>query len=90
MRWSVAEAKKRLSELLRAAGSEPQVVERRGEPIAAVVDYDSYRVWAAEHEQRSLADATAELRRISAEEGYELEVPARTDRATPFADGAAL
>ena len=47
-------------------------------------------VWAAEHEQRSLVDATAELRRISAEEGYELEVPERTDRANPFADGAAL
>ena len=40
---------------------------------------------APERERRSLADAFAELRALCEEEGYELELPERSDRANGFA-----
>ena len=43
MTWQVQEAKQRLSELLRAAETEPQVISRRGEDVAVVVDIATYR-----------------------------------------------
>lgn len=42
--WQVQEAKQRLSEVLRAAESSgPQVISRRGEDVAVVVDISDYR-----------------------------------------------
>lgn len=42
--WQVQEAKQRLSEVLRAAESgRPQVITRRGEDVAVVIDIASYR-----------------------------------------------
>lgn len=43
MAWQVQEAKQRLSELLRAAESEPQVITRHGEDVAVVVDIARWR-----------------------------------------------
>jgi len=42
--WQVQEAKQRLSEVLRAAESgEPQVISRRGEDVAVVIDIATFR-----------------------------------------------
>ena len=41
--WQVQEAKQRLSELLRAAQSEPQVITRHGQDVAVVVDIAHWR-----------------------------------------------
>jgi len=44
MVWQVQEAKQRLSEVLRAAeGGQPQVISRRGEEVAVVIDISTYR-----------------------------------------------
>ena len=44
MTWQVQEAKQRLSEVLRAAESgEPQVISRRGEDVAVVIDIATFR-----------------------------------------------
>lgn len=43
MAWQVQEAKQRLSELLRAAETAPQVITRHGEDVAVVVDIARWR-----------------------------------------------
>ena len=43
MAWQVQQAKQRLSELLRAAESSPQVITRHGRDVAVVVDIAAYR-----------------------------------------------
>ena len=43
MPWQVQEAKQRLSELLRAAEEEPQVITRHGADVAVVVDIARWR-----------------------------------------------
>ena len=42
-RWQVQEAKQCLSELLRSAHEDPQVITRHGEEIAVVLDMHEYR-----------------------------------------------
>ncbi|MDR2108405.1 MAG: type II toxin-antitoxin system Phd/YefM family antitoxin [Coriobacteriales bacterium] len=41
--WQLQEAKSRLSELVRQAGTGPQVITLRGKPSVAVIAYDEYR-----------------------------------------------
>lgn len=43
MTWQVQDAKQRLSELLRAAESQPQVITRHGRDVAVVVDIARWR-----------------------------------------------
>ena len=88
MDWSVAEAKRRFSEVLREASREPQRVYSRSRLVAAIVDPASLGV-LLEHRrqtQTSLADDLGELRTILAEEGGAgLEPSRREDRANAFA-----
>lgn len=89
MNWNVAEAKQKFSEVVRAAEEKPQWIYNRGKLVAAVVpanDLQEFLAWREQKEEPSIADAFKELRRICAEEGYELEVPVREDRPNPFAD----
>ncbi len=41
--WQTADAKQRFSELVEAAGAEPQVIMRHKEPVAIVLSPDDYR-----------------------------------------------
>jgi len=43
MAWQVQEAKQRLSEVLRAAERNPQVITRHGRDVAVVIDIATYR-----------------------------------------------
>lgn len=44
MRWQVQDAKQHFSEVIRAAAAgEPQVVTKRGEEVAVVIDIAEYR-----------------------------------------------
>jgi prevent-host-death family protein len=92
----MAEARRRLPDLLRAAQREPQILYRRDEPIGAVVsasELDRLDVSAA---PGSIAEAFVELRSILTIEGETLEgeergeidlvVPERRNRPNPFAD----
>jgi prevent-host-death family protein len=85
--WTIAEARRGFSELLSAASREPQRVFNRANFVAAVVDADDFEEferWRELQHQRSLADDFEDLRRICREEAYELQVPSRSDRKTPF------
>lgn len=86
MRWKVAEAKQRFSEMLRAAQEEPQVVYKRDTLVAAVVGgetLEELQALQARKRSKTLAEATEELRRLVAEEG-ELVIPERRDRPNAF------
>src|SRR4051794_26618649 len=89
MKWQVADAKGRLSELIRATANEPQLILNRDRVVAAVVDpetFADYEKWKEQQQRSSLADAFTELRAICEEEGYELIIPPREDRPNAFAD----
>lgn len=89
--WGIAEAKQRFSEVVRAAQEEPQMIYNRDRLVAAVVGGEALPGFLSWHETqsgRSVADAFAELRRLAAEEDFELVAPPRRDRANPFADEA--
>jgi prevent-host-death family protein len=89
MKWQVAQAKQQLSEVLRKAEDEPQLIYRRDRPVAAVLglgDLAEFERWREARSRRTLADRFAELRQILEEEGYVLELPERRDRPNAFAD----
>jgi glucose-6-phosphate isomerase len=89
MRWRVAAAKERFSEVVRAAAEEPQLILNRDRVVAAVVNaetFQAFEVWRSLQGRTSLAEAFAELRAICAEEGYQIEAPPRQDRPNAFAN----
>ena len=87
MKWSIANARKRFSELLSSAVEEPQAIYNRDRLVGAVVDPETlaeFQAWRAKRKGASLGKAFAELRRISAEERYEPVWPERRNRENPF------
>ena len=87
MAWSVAEAKQRLSEVLRNAAKEPQTIENRSRPVAVVVaadTFEEFQAWRARRDSRSVGEAFAELRSLAAASGYRLELPRRRNRRDGF------
>lgn len=89
-RWSIAAAKAELSNVVRRAQREPQVLENRGEPVAVVIGIDEY----LRTSERQVAKARwqAFLQRtdalVAGGDGFDLEIPARTPRPDPFAPRA--
>lgn len=87
MRWGIAEAKQKFSDVVRKAGQEPQLIFNRDRLVAAVVDPETFEALQACREQersRSIAAAFDELRKLVAEEGYKLEAPPRRNRKNTF------
>jgi prevent-host-death family protein len=87
MRWRVAEAKEKFSEVLRAAGGEPQEILNRDRLVAVIVDPETFRefeAWRHRRKERTLGDAFAELRQLMRDEDYEFEIPPRRDRPNAF------
>jgi prevent-host-death family protein len=73
--WSVAEARKHFSDLVNAAADEPQLVYRRKQLAAVVIDprlFERFSEWLARDQQRSVADAFADLRVIVDSTGWSL------------------
>lgn len=89
MDWNIAKAKQDFSEVVRAASTEPQRVFNRDRLVAVVVSADEFEIFAAwrRREAGSFGSTMAALRRICQEEDYSLELPLRSDRANPFAEG---
>ncbi len=86
MDWTVAEARRSFSELLKQAKTAPQLVFRRHEHVAAVVDPDTFQEfldWLHRRNSRSVEDAFSELRAIC--EGG-MVFPERSDRPNAFAE----
>ncbi len=44
MKWSIVAAKSKLSEIVKRAAREPQIIENRGEPIALILSLKKYEV----------------------------------------------
>jgi len=91
LRWTVALAKRRFSELLRAARHGPQPVYDRDQLVAVVVGAEDFRELTAARQEtahRSLGEAFADLRAICAQEGYVLALPERATRGNAFAADA--
>lgn len=89
MDWKIAEAKQNFSELVKAAEREPQWIYNRDKLVAAMVPAEALKEflgWRSRKEERTLAEAFEELRRICEEEDYTLEIPPRQDRPNPFPD----
>jgi hypothetical protein len=87
--WNVAEAKQKLSEVIRAAEEEPQWLYNRDRLVGAVVEPETlqeFLAWRERSRRPSLGEAFSELRKLCSEEGYTLEIPSRSDRPNPFAD----
>jgi prevent-host-death family protein len=86
--WQVAEAKAKLSKLLDDAARDPQLIERRGTPVAVVLGIEAYRAateqlaaTSAEERMRGFLERCAALR---ADGGITLAVPRRVPRPSPF------
>lgn len=87
MKWSVVRARRQFSELISSSEEAPQPIYNRGRLVAAVVNADVFTEFERWRQaQKRLGDAFRELRRIEAEQHYELAVPARTDRTNRFTE----
>ena len=86
MSWKVAEAKQRLSEVIRDAQKEPQIITNRETPVAAVLSAADLGVYLElrDKHRHTLRDAIEALVGAAAEEDYTLHPPARVDRASPL------
>lgn len=87
MVWNVAEAKQRLSQVLRDAVQEPQTIYSRSRPVAVVVagkTLEEFRAWQAERNARTVGTAFAELRSLARGSGSVFVVPRRKSRRNEF------
>ncbi len=86
MIWRVADAKQRLSEVIRLAEKRPQVIYNRDTPVAAVVSAADLAAFIELREQsrHTLRDAVKEMVEIARDERYELPILRRTDRPNPL------
>lgn len=80
-RWSVADAKARLSELMQRARERPQTIERRGRPLVVVVSVDQFEGSDDRARWRDFLETSEAIRGAG---GGELRVPRRAPRRSPF------
>ena len=82
--WRISEAKQRFSEIVRRSEAEPQKIYNRERLVAVVVSPTALETLEPLREQRSrctLAEIFYEIREVCEEDGYELEIAERSDRA---------
>ena len=80
-RWSVADAKARLSELMEQARVQPQTIERRGRPLVVVVSVEQFEGSDDTTRWQAFLRASEDIRNAG---GGELRVPRRAARRSPF------
>src|SRR5580658_6511403 len=80
--WSIASAKAELSRLVDDAQRRPQLIARRGKPVAMVVAIEQFEDGAPRARWKKFLEISDEIR---ASGGGELRVPRRERRASPFA-----
>jgi hypothetical protein len=89
MKWKVSHAQQHLSEVLRAAELAPQQIFNRRRFVAAVVDgptFDEFEQWRKRRAQPTLGERFAELRRICAEENWQMPTVERSDRPNAWTE----
>lgn len=80
-RWSVADAKARLSQVIDQARERPQTIERRGLPVAVVVSVEQFDEHDDVARWRHFLDLSAEIRATG---GGEIRLPRRASRRSPL------
>jgi prevent-host-death family protein len=87
--WNVAQAKGRLSEVLRAAEHAPQYIGNRGREVAVVLGVEAYRSLQALQDRAAPRERLAEFLRFSEQlrraGGAAIRLPRRRPRRSPFA-----
>ena len=89
-KWTITEARYRFAEVIESSVAEPQPIYKRGKLTAVLVDAQTFAEflrWREKHAERSIADATDELRQICKEDGYEFATEDRRDRTNPLVTG---
>ncbi len=87
MNWNVAQAKQRLSEVIREAAREPQVIYNRNQPVAAVIaaeELAAYRAWKNSNKP-SLIEAFDAMRALANGDPDPLPEPNRHGEGRPNA-----
>ena len=87
MRWNIAQATQRFSEIVRRAAEGPQLIYNRKRLVAAVIDAEEYRALqelSKRAAERTLGDELRELRQIMREEQYEFPQLHRSTRRNQF------
>jgi prevent-host-death family protein len=90
--WSVARAKAALSQVLAATAAAPQVIEKRGKPVAVVISLEQYQQSIGDPAEgaarlgrwQAFLRASGELRSGG---GANLARSKRTPRGSPFRAG---
>jgi prevent-host-death family protein len=80
-RWSVAAAKAELSRVVESAQERPQVIERRGKPVAVVIGVEQFEDVEAAARWRRFLEVSREVRESG---GGTLRVTSRQRRGSPF------
>ncbi|MBI4565997.1 MAG: type II toxin-antitoxin system prevent-host-death family antitoxin [Planctomycetes bacterium] len=84
-RWNLAAAKAGMSRLIRRSRRSPQIVQRRGRPVAVVLGIEDYRRVAEREESarrwRAVLAASADVR---AGGRIRLRLPRRVRRRSPL------
>ncbi len=83
IRWTIATARQNLPTLVGMAAREPQDIYRRDELVARVVSVDS----PPQPQAPSAAELLARIRRVIAEEAYDLPAAPRVDRPNALVEG---
>jgi len=85
--WSVAAAKAELSRVIAQSSMAPQIIEKRGQPVAVVVSFADYQLAVGEggtlrgSKWQGFLEKSRELR---VRGGAVIELPARESRRDPF------
>jgi hypothetical protein len=77
--WKIGQAKQRLSEVIRLAAKEPQVIQNRDRVVAVVISPEDA---AGLRRKPTLSDALAEIQAIASHTRYVLQIPPRSTRST--------
>jgi prevent-host-death family protein len=88
--WNIVETKAKLSEVLKRANIEPQIIENRGEPIAVILSMEEFNRLSQIAGENKKSATMKDFLRLSKnlskkiqEEGTELNLPNRNDRKMP-------
>ena len=86
MNWTIANARKKFSEVIRAASDEPQAIYNRDTLVAGVVDaklLKAFLAWLENEGKPSIAEAFEELRGLASQEDWRFPDLERGDRDEP-------
>lgn len=87
MKWTIAKAKNKFSELIRNAQKEPQLVYNRDKLIAAIIsaeEYNEIQSIKVKEQKKTLLDFFNEFKDACIKEHYTLEIPKRINRKDQF------